>query len=211
MRHGMTRNTTILVPEGFGQLWRRAASILGEAGYSVLEAADAYAALDIVHRGAPVALLLADAVLLERLDAPALLREAAWRRPELSVLLTSRSIGQRTRRQAEAVHIYSSPSPTARTSSSTLSRQPPVMPSATAASVAVKHRGAEDASRNRRRSGPRRPHRVSGTWRGCLQREVLVSVTRLASMLPHFRTAQPFRSRRSGGDRGLCIGRPPVG
>ena len=85
----MTRNTTILVLEGFGQLRRRAASILGEAGYSVLQAAEAQAALEILQHGAPVALLLADAVLLERPDAPALLREAAWRRPELSVLLTS--------------------------------------------------------------------------------------------------------------------------
>ncbi len=85
----MTQNTTILVLEDFGQLRRRAASILGQVGYSVLQAASAGSALELLLGGTPIDLLVVDAVLLERPDASALLRETTRRRPGLSVLLTS--------------------------------------------------------------------------------------------------------------------------
>jgi YesN/AraC family two-component response regulator len=62
---------------------------LGEAGYRVLEAPDAEAALTIIESPEPIHLLLTDVVMPGAMDGRDLARVATARRPSLRTLLTS--------------------------------------------------------------------------------------------------------------------------
>ena len=62
---------------------------LGEAGYRVLEAPDAEAAMTIIDSPEPIHLLLTDVVMPGAMDGRDLARVAVARRPPLRVLLTS--------------------------------------------------------------------------------------------------------------------------
>jgi CheY-like chemotaxis protein len=62
---------------------------LRELGYMVLEAADGYAALDVLDRHPEIDLLFTDVVLAGGINGRALADEALRRRPGLKVLFTT--------------------------------------------------------------------------------------------------------------------------
>ncbi len=80
---------TILVVEDNPGLRRIVLRQLSEAGYHVLEASDAEAALEIIKSDTPIHLLLTDVVMPGDMDGRDLLRAAVARRPLLRTLLTS--------------------------------------------------------------------------------------------------------------------------
>jgi PAS domain S-box-containing protein len=80
---------TILVVEDNAGLRRIVVRQLGEAGYRVLEAPDAEAAMTIIESPEPIHLLLTDVVMPGAMDGRDLARIAAARRPSLRTLLTS--------------------------------------------------------------------------------------------------------------------------
>jgi PAS domain S-box-containing protein len=80
---------TILVVEDNAGLRRIVVRQLGEAGYRVLEAPDAEAALTIIESPEPIHLLLTDVVMPGAMDGRDLARVATARRPSLRTLLTS--------------------------------------------------------------------------------------------------------------------------
>jgi PAS domain S-box-containing protein len=80
---------TILVVEDNAGLRRIVVRQLGEAGYHVLEAPDAEAAMTIIDSSEPIDLLLTDVVMPGSMDGRDLARAAAARRPKLRTLLTS--------------------------------------------------------------------------------------------------------------------------
>jgi PAS domain S-box-containing protein len=80
---------TILVVEDNAGLRRIVVRQLGEAGYRVLEAPDADAALTIIESPEPIHLLLTDVVMPGAMDGRDLARVAMARRPSLRTLLTS--------------------------------------------------------------------------------------------------------------------------
>jgi PAS domain S-box-containing protein len=82
-------NETILVVEDNAGLRRIVVRQLGEAGYRVLEAPDADAAMTIIQSPEPIELLLTDVVMPGEMDGRDLARAALLLRPELRVLLTS--------------------------------------------------------------------------------------------------------------------------
>ncbi len=82
-------NETILVVEDNSGLRRIVVRRLGEAGYRVLEASDADAAMTIIESPEPIHLLLTDVVMPGAMDGRDLARVAVMRRPALRTLLTS--------------------------------------------------------------------------------------------------------------------------
>jgi CheY-like chemotaxis protein len=80
---------TILVVEDNAGLRRIVARQLGGAGYHVLEAPDAEAAMTIIESAEPIQLLLTDVVMPGAMDGRDLARAAMARRPTLLTLLTS--------------------------------------------------------------------------------------------------------------------------
>ena len=80
---------TILVVEDNAGLRRIVVRQLGEAGYRVLEASDAEAAMTIIDSSEPIHLLLTDVVMPGAMDGRDLARVAVARRPALRTLLTS--------------------------------------------------------------------------------------------------------------------------
>ncbi len=80
---------TILVVEDNAGLRRIVVRQLGEAGYRVLEAPDAEAAMTIIESPEPIHLLLTDVVMPGAMDGRDLARVAVARRPALRTLLTS--------------------------------------------------------------------------------------------------------------------------
>jgi PAS domain S-box-containing protein len=82
-------NETILVVEDNAGLRRIVVRQLREAGYRVLEAPDAEAAMTIIDSAEPIHLLLTDVVMPGAMDGRDLARVAVARRPLLRVLLTS--------------------------------------------------------------------------------------------------------------------------
>jgi PAS domain S-box-containing protein len=82
-------NETILVVEDNSGLRRIVVRQLSEAGYHVLEAPDAEAAMVFIDSPEPIHLLLTDVVMPGAMDGRDLARVAAARRPSLRVLLTS--------------------------------------------------------------------------------------------------------------------------
>jgi PAS domain S-box-containing protein len=80
---------TVLVVEDNAGLRRIVVRQLSEAGYRVLEAPDAEAAMTIVDSPEPIHLLLTDVVMPGVMDGRDLARVAAARRPLLRTLLTS--------------------------------------------------------------------------------------------------------------------------
>ena len=82
-------NETILVVEDNAGLRRIVMRQLREAGYRVLEAPDAEAAMTIIDSAEPIHLLLTDVVMPGAMDGRDLARVAVARRPSLRVLLTS--------------------------------------------------------------------------------------------------------------------------
>jgi nitrogen-specific signal transduction histidine kinase/ActR/RegA family two-component response regulator len=82
-------NETILVVEDNAGLRRIVVRQLNEAGYRVLEAPDAEAAMTIIDSPEPIHLLLTDVVMPGAMDGRDLARVATARRPSLRTLLTS--------------------------------------------------------------------------------------------------------------------------
>jgi CheY-like chemotaxis protein len=80
---------TILVVEDNAGLRRIVVRQLGEAGYRVLEAPDAEAAMTIIESPEPIDLLLTDVVMPGAMDGRDLARVAVAQRPALRTLLTS--------------------------------------------------------------------------------------------------------------------------
>src|SRR5271166_4087990 len=80
---------TILVVEDNAALRRVMVRQLGEAGYRVLEAPDADAAMTIIESPEPIDLLLTDVVMPGAMDGRELTRAAVALRPALRALLTS--------------------------------------------------------------------------------------------------------------------------
>jgi PAS domain S-box-containing protein len=80
---------TILVVEDNAGLRRIVVRQLREAGYRVLEAADAEAAMTVIDSPEPIHLLLTDIVMPGAMDGHDLAQVAATRRPGLRTLLTS--------------------------------------------------------------------------------------------------------------------------
>ena len=80
---------TILIVEDNASLRRIVARQLGEAGYHVLEAPDAAAAMTIIESAEPIQLLLTDVVMPGEMDGRVLACAAVARRPSLRTLLTS--------------------------------------------------------------------------------------------------------------------------
>jgi signal transduction histidine kinase len=80
---------TILVVEDNAGLRRIVVRQLGEAGYRVLEAPDAEAAMTIIESPGPIDLLLTDVVMPGAMDGRDLARVAVAHRPSLRTLLTS--------------------------------------------------------------------------------------------------------------------------
>ena len=77
---------TVLVVEDDPDVRAYTVGLVGELGYSVLEAADGAAALELIDR--PVDLLLTD-VVMPVMSGPALAEAARARRPDLRILFTS--------------------------------------------------------------------------------------------------------------------------
>jgi CheY-like chemotaxis protein len=82
-------NESILVVEDNTGLRRIVVRQLSEAGYHVLEAPDAAAAMDLIDGSDPIHLLLSDIVMPGEMDGRDLARAAVRRRPLINVLLTS--------------------------------------------------------------------------------------------------------------------------
>ena len=82
-------NETILVVEDEADVRGIAIAFLRSAGYSVLEAEDADAALAVLARNRDIALVFSDVVLGSGMSGVELAREARRQRPGLLVLLTS--------------------------------------------------------------------------------------------------------------------------
>ena len=76
-------NETILVVEDNAGLRRIVVRQLGDAGYRVLEAPDAEAAMAIIAGPEPIHLLLTDIVMPGEMDGRELARAAVARRPSL--------------------------------------------------------------------------------------------------------------------------------
>jgi CheY-like chemotaxis protein len=82
-------NEAILVVEDNAGLRRIVVRQLSEAGYHVLEAPDAVAAMDLIDGSEPIHLLFSDVVMPGEMDGRDLARAAVQRRPLINVLLTS--------------------------------------------------------------------------------------------------------------------------
>ena len=82
-------NETVLVVEDNAGMRRIVVRQLSEAGYRLLEAPDAEAAMAIIDSPEPIDLLLTDVVMPGAMDGRDLARIAAVRRPGLRTLLTS--------------------------------------------------------------------------------------------------------------------------
>jgi PAS domain S-box-containing protein len=82
-------NETILVVEDNTGLRRIVVRQLSEAGYHVMQAPDAAAALGLMEGGEPIHLLLTDIVMPGEMDGRDLARAAVRQRPMTKVLLTS--------------------------------------------------------------------------------------------------------------------------
>jgi CheY-like chemotaxis protein len=80
---------TILVVEDDDTLRLYAVEVLNDLGYSVLAAANAAAALDIIGRGHEIDLLFTDVVMPGAMNGRQLVDEAKRRRPGLKVLFTT--------------------------------------------------------------------------------------------------------------------------
>jgi CheY-like chemotaxis protein len=80
---------TILVVEDNIGLRRIVIRQLSEAGYHVLEASDAAAAMGSIEGSEPIHLLFSDIVMPGEMDGRDLARAAVLRRPLINVLLTS--------------------------------------------------------------------------------------------------------------------------
>jgi CheY-like chemotaxis protein len=80
---------TILVVEDNASLRRIVVRQLSEAGYRVLEAPDADAAMYVIDSSEPIHLLLTDVVMPGAMDGRDLAHLAVARRPSLRTLLTS--------------------------------------------------------------------------------------------------------------------------
>jgi CheY-like chemotaxis protein len=80
---------TILVVEDHDDLRAYSADVLRELGYTVFEAANGRAALEILQSQNDVALLFTDVVMPAGLDGRQLAEEAARRRPGIKVLFTT--------------------------------------------------------------------------------------------------------------------------
>ena len=80
---------TILVVEDDAAVRRITTRILRRQGYTVLEAEDAHAALDILHNGHSISLLLTDVVLAGGMNGPELVRTVAEEAQQLKVLYMS--------------------------------------------------------------------------------------------------------------------------
>ena len=80
---------TILVVEDNAGLRKIVMRQLRDAGYRVLEAADAEAAMEIIDSSEPIDLLLTDIVMPGAMDGRDLARVAVARRPDVRTLLTS--------------------------------------------------------------------------------------------------------------------------
>jgi PAS domain S-box-containing protein len=80
---------TILVVEDNAGLRKIVMRQLRDAGYRVLEAADAEAAMEIIDSSEPIDLLLTDIVMPGAMDGRDLARIAVARRPDVRALLTS--------------------------------------------------------------------------------------------------------------------------
>jgi signal transduction histidine kinase len=80
---------TILVVEDHDDLRAYSAGVLRELGYTVFEAANGRAALDLLQSQNDVALLFTDVVMPAGLDGRQLAEEAARRRPGIKVLFTT--------------------------------------------------------------------------------------------------------------------------
>jgi CheY-like chemotaxis protein len=80
---------TILVVEDDDTLRLYAVEVLNDLGYSVLAAATATAALDIIGRGHEIDLLFTDVVMPGAMNGRQLADEAKRRRPGLKVLFTT--------------------------------------------------------------------------------------------------------------------------
>jgi CheY-like chemotaxis protein len=80
---------TVLVVEDNAGLRRIVVRQLSEAGYHVLQAPDAAAAMELIEGPEPVHLLLSDIVMPGEMDGRDLARAAVRRRPLIKVLLTS--------------------------------------------------------------------------------------------------------------------------
>jgi CheY-like chemotaxis protein len=82
-------NETVLVVEDNAGLRRIVVRQLSEAGYRLLEAPDAEAAMTIIDSPEPIDLLLTDVVMPGAMDGRDLARIATAQRPMLRTLLTS--------------------------------------------------------------------------------------------------------------------------
>ncbi|USX24352.1 ATP-binding protein [Oxalobacteraceae bacterium OTU3CINTB1] len=80
---------TVLVVEDNDAVRDIAVEMLGELGYTVLEAPDAVGAMEIVDSGVPIDLLFTDVIMPGPLRSPELARRARSKLPGLAVLFTS--------------------------------------------------------------------------------------------------------------------------
>lgn len=83
------REESILVVEDDPDVRTLTITVLGNLGYSVLEAGTAAAALELLDRTPHIDLMLTDVVLPEGMHGPELANEARRRRPELRILYMS--------------------------------------------------------------------------------------------------------------------------
>ena len=89
MKSSLKRRPTVLVVEDEGVVRLDAAATLRDAGFKVLEAANAEQALSVVARGAPVDVLFTDINMPGRMDGLELARRINRLRPGVHLLLTS--------------------------------------------------------------------------------------------------------------------------
>jgi CheY-like chemotaxis protein len=82
-------NTHLLVVDDDEAFREATAGVLRSAGYNVLVAPDYRLALDILESDKPIALLLVDIVMPDRVNGLALARMARLRRPGISVVYLS--------------------------------------------------------------------------------------------------------------------------
>ncbi len=82
-------DATILVVEDDAQVRETAAALLQDLGYSVLRAADAAAAMDIVMGDAAIDLIFTDIVMPGEMRSVEMVEQARKRRPGVAVLFTS--------------------------------------------------------------------------------------------------------------------------
>ena len=89
MKSSLQSRPTVLVVEDEGVVRLDAAETLRDAGFTVLEAANAEQALSVVARGAAVDVLFTDINMPGRMDGLELARRVNRLRPDVHLLLTS--------------------------------------------------------------------------------------------------------------------------